>query len=871
MFVGALKAHVYQKNGKSQYSAGAVWRAGEKHPHALKVLNFRDALKHDWRQDTGPDAEIWLYPLASQDGPVLRPRRVNKKLNADIIKRELDITLYTSGIFIDLDDEPSHKEPHLRTGAGWFERVESALSGVQRLDGYFYYRTLRGARIGIIFETPVSFDLGDRARRVFYHQIQEIFKNDDTVDVDQGSTEITRGFAAPLIFKKGERVNDDHPRLYIHDKNMSLMFVEKLADMWTSILKKIGNSAQADSERRAEDAPSATAPKGAEGQASRTPKGNKKQKVFIPKNFDPDEIEGDVAYKLFKDLSTKLGGQITQYRPLLHDLVRMIDKHVSGGRREASGQIDAMVESVLGYVEPVEVDLPPAPVTLPDFPDLAPLRRMFSYPRDDLSIAQAVLDSMGVEPPPIWHGDGLRRYSTELGIWKIYRKPQLEQILTKLEGAQVESAKGDLSQLPINMQLINSSVNMLMSLTNSGESETPFDTAPAGVVLGDRFVSATSSGLKVSPLSSDHYAIHHLDYSLYSELLNYWDDEDTGQEPKKPKIFTDTFLKRSLHREPDEDETVYTIEAEIDAKITTIGEWIGLALLGLCTREATALVCFGEGSNGKSVLASLLSDLFGAERTAHLAPQAMKERFSRAQLFGAVINVVSEMPETDLLESDTLKAMISGDAITVEHKGEKPFRMRPRAAHFFAANKLPSSRDRSHGLWRRLVPIEFHHIFTRSDRDPDLLNKLRSEYHLLVPWSLDLARLYIERQGYAHQDYIDTWRGNWRIETDALSAFIALKCEVTDGSEIMTVNDLWGSFRVWAEEVGQSGAAKMSLNAFSRALSAQTNIKKYRRREKGSVRSSSAVTHFNLKTIDINDGFNNGKNNTSPTRAAHWS
>ena len=393
---------------------------------------------------------------------------------------------------------------------------------------------------------------------------------------------------------------------------------------------------------------------------------------------------------------------------------------------------------------------------------------------------------------------------------------------------------------------------MLMSLTNSGESETPFDTAPAGVVLGDRFVSATSSGLKISDFSPDHYAIHHLDYPLHPELLRYWDDEDTGQEPRRPKLFTDTFLKRSLNREPDEDETVYTIEAEIDAKITTIGEWIGLALLGLCTREATALVCFGEGSNGKSVLASLISDLFGAERTAHLAPQAMKERFSRAQLFGAAVNVVSEMPETDLLESDTLKAMISGDAITVEHKNEKPFRMRPRAAHFFAANKLPASRDRSYGLWRRLVPIEFHHIFTRADKDPDLLDKLRSEYHLLVPWALDLARLFIERGGYAHQDYINTWRGNWRIETDALSAFIALRCEVTHDGTLTTAKDLWTSFTEWAEDVGQSGAARMSLNAFSRALSAQPNVKKYRRREKNAGRTSSPIVHFNLKTISFN-------------------
>tara|TARA_Y100000592_G_scaffold10880_1_gene15427 strand:- start:15267 stop:17492 length:2226 start_codon:yes stop_codon:yes gene_type:complete len=741
------------------------------------------------------------------------------------------------------------------------------------MNGCFYYRTLRGARIGLIFEQPVSITTGDRARRVFFHQLTKTFQDDDDVGVDGGSTEITRGFAAPLIYKKGERIPDDFPHLYINDQDMSLEHVEKLAGMWSGLLKEIGNTAQADSERRSEDAPSARAQKGDEDQASRTPKGSEKPRVIIPHNLQSLELDRTTRHDLFRDALYKMSHWL-QHEPCLLEIAEVLDRYLCDGRRTEKGEALRYVTEMLDAAPKHELDedhsavAPPPPLTLPDFPDLAPLRRMFSFPRDDLSIAQAVLDAMGVDPLPIWHGDGLRQYSPVTGTWKIYRKPQLEQILTKLEGAQAENAKGEFSPIPINMQLINGAVNMIKSVTASSESETPFDTAPMGVVLGEHFICAGQAGLKVSPKDPKYYAIHHLDYQLSPELLNYWDDEDTGQEPRKPKIFIDTFLKRSLHRDPHEDETTYTVEAEVNAKITTIGEWIGLALLGLCTREATALVCFGEGSNGKSVLASLISDLFGVERTAHLAPQAMKERFSRAQLFGAAVNVVSEMPETDLLESDTLKAMISGDAITVEHKNEKPFRMRPRAAHFFAANKLPASRDRSHGLWRRLVPIEFHHIFSGHERDPDLLDKLRSEYHLIVPWALDLARVYIERQGYAHQDYIDIWRGNWRIETDALSAWIALKCEVTHEDDLMPAKKLWEKFKIWAEDVGQSGAAKMSLNAFSRSITAQPHVKKFRRREKGSVRSSSPVTQFNIKLIDDNDGFNNG-HTTTPARTTH--
>jgi P4 family phage/plasmid primase-like protien len=856
MILGALPVSFYPPK---RYSTPQSWKVGERHPNQLKPLGFREALSHDWCSVTGNNQEVWLYPLAAQGGPVLRPSKEGRGLNTDLIKRELNIDLYTSGIFIDLDDEDAHKSPEGRSDQAFFDLVERTIEPFKAISGCFYYRTLRGARIGLIFETPVELSLGDRARRAFFLQLEEMFSEHDQIEVDKGSTQITRGFAAPHIYKKGERVTPDFAKLFIHPEDMSIDFINVLAERWTAHLKSVGDSAgAADSERGPKASQSAEAREGAEGQASRAQKKDKKPSLIIPYDLSSREIEGEEAYYLFRNSVFKLSHWI-QDEHLLRELAEVLDRHICNGRRAEKGEVQIAVDNALDRatihnIDELNIVRPPESVHLDDFPELKPLRRHFSYPLDDLKTAQAVLESMGDEPAPLWHGEGIRRYNPDTGTWKLYRKPQLERIFTKLEGAQVENDKGEFKDIGIKHALVTNGVKMLASMTGAGEPETPFDTAPMGVVLGQHFISAGLTGLKVQPRGPEYYAIHHLDYELSPYLLRYWQDEDSGHQPKAPPVFTRSFLARSLHRAPEERETISEVEQEIQAKIITIGEWLGLALLGLCTREATALVAHGPGSNGKSVLASLISDLFGAERTAHLAPQAMKERFSRAQLFGAAVNVVSEMPESDLLESDTIKAMISGDAITVEHKNEKPFRMIPRAAHFFAANTLPASRDRSHGLWRRLVPIEFHHIFTRADRDPDLLDKLRAEYDLLVPWALDLARQYIERGGYRHQDRIDQWRGSWRIETDALSAFIASQCELTtDPKDATPARELWREFKLFAEDVGQSGAAKMSLTAFTRSMSSQPNIIKRRKRPVNSVKQSAAVAHFNLKINNPTD------------------
>ena len=79
----------------------------------------------------------------------------------------------------------------------------------------------------------------------------------------------------------------------------------------------------------------------------------------------------------------------------------------------------------------------------------------------------------------------------------------------------------------------------------------------------------------------------------------------------------------------------------------------------------------------------------------------------------------------------------------------------------------------------------------------------------------------------------------FRSETDALSAFCA-QCKIVDISQGDELKSLWRSFRIWAEEVGNSGAAKMSMTQFARSITSQENVVKKR---KGKQRK----TYINLK------------------------
>lgn len=793
-----------------RYSLPPAWRPLEA-PQPLHVVGLREALNREHYNESG---EVWIYPIGASNGPLVRPCREG---NPEAIKRELGSDLFQSAIFVDLDDVDAHAQKTASDEA-WFLSVETALTPFKSIAGWFYYRTQRGARAGII-HAPIDLEKGQLAKLELYAQIEEALSKAEishAVEVDRACLDVSRGFAAPHINKRGQAIPTAHAQLFIHPHDLSLQMLERIADAYT--------------QRRTPKSEGHPVGVSTRQPTGGTPSRGGKRRTVVPPQAQIDELDGSQQYRLLRSASYAIS-KIVHHDELRLDIMRALDRHISGGRRaqKEPSWFDRTLTEINEKIERSEEaradDAPPEPANLSEFPELKALRRVYER-SDDVELADAVLESFGESPLPLWHGEGLRRYDTKSGTWKMYGHHALRRIAFQAAGAQTTEGR----DVAISNSKVKGALDVLASKAGA-DQESPFDAAPAGVMIGDHFVSySLVDGLKVSPPAPEHMAIHRLDYDISPETLTFWQtDGDEGRAPARPRIFCDTFLTNSLRRTPEEDETPQMIEREVNAKILTIGEWIGLALLGACTMEATALVVHGKGSNGKSVLTSLITDLFGVERTAHLPPQAMKERFSRAQLFGAAVNVVSEMPESDLLASDTLKAVISGDRIEVERKHRDPFTFRPRAAHVFAANNLPSSRDRSHGLWRRLVPIEFHHIFTDADKDRGLLDKLRDEYDLLLPWALNCARDYFIRGGYAHKTMIDKWRMNWRSEVDAVASFAHEKLTEhpnTQGGD--AIREIWNAFLEWCVDNGQHGSAKMSLKAFSRQICALPDVERGR-------------------------------------------
>jgi putative DNA primase/helicase len=159
-------------------------------------------------------------------------------------------------------------------------------------------------------------------------------------------------------------------------------------------------------------------------------------------------------------------------------------------------------------------------------------------------------------------------------------------------------------------------------------------------------------------------------------------------------------------------------------------------LLGWCLvptrRFETAVMFQGEGANGKTVFLDTAGDLLGEENIANVALQDLEEnRFRVAELYGKLANIFADLDARGLKTSSMFKTLTTGDLLTAERKHGHPFRFRFYGKLLFSANKIPSSRDRTHAFYRRWIIIPFTRTFDGVGGNPapdrELRDKLKGE------------------------------------------------------------------------------------------------------------------------------------------------
>ncbi len=373
---------------------------------------------------------------------------------------------------------------------------------------------------------------------------------------------------------------------------------------------------------------------------------------------------------------------------------------------------------------------------------------------DHAEIAEKVMEILTPDRTRLVH-DCARQYLYEpdLGCWTPLEPEFIRWIVFNFRGCMIQSGFDPRTKEPKTKKL---AVNYPCAqgaerfVADSTHITGFFDDAPPGVAFKNGFVEVREGQVFIKQNDQRNRVRHAFPF-------------DYDPDAKHPE--TDTFF-----------EEVFSDcnEEERANRVAILQEFAGAALLGMATKYQKCVLLYGPGGTGKSQWASICLSMFPRNSTASLPPHRWGERFDLSHLAGVMLNVVSELPEAELVNTEAFKSIIVGDQVTAERKFMPAFDFSPRAAHMFSTNAFPATADITDAFFRRFIIVPFmRNMLQAPCYVPDIGKKIaEKEQPGLSAWSIEgAARL--QRQGrYTESQTSRKLIDEWRTSNDKVSMFV---------------------------------------------------------------------------------------------------
>jgi putative DNA primase/helicase len=195
-------------------------------------------------------------------------------------------------------------------------------------------------------------------------------------------------------------------------------------------------------------------------------------------------------------------------------------------------------------------------------------------------------------------------------------------------------------------------------------------------------------------------------------------------------------------------ETAWGDDLDYDDKVDALQEAMAATMFGIAPRYQRAILLYGKGGTGKSVLLDILRAMMPTNAVCAVPPHKWGERFDLTAMIGKVLNVCGELPEQAMIAGDRFKGVVCGEPQHTEYKGKDGFSFSPIAAHWFASNHLPRTRDDTDGFTRRWLIFEFKRKVPESERVLNFADVvIAEEREAIAAWVVEgLKRLLAKRE-----------------------------------------------------------------------------------------------------------------------------
>lgn len=190
-----------------------------------------------------------------------------------------------------------------------------------------------------------------------------------------------------------------------------------------------------------------------------------------------------------------------------------------------------------------------------------------------------------------------------------------------------------------------------------------------------------------------------------------------------------------------------------------------------------AIVFIGEGNNGKGTFLRLCEAALPASALSAVDPKSLAtNRFMSAELFGKTANICGDIERTAFGMTAEFKKITGDDPLNAERKMGQPFTFTNQATMLFSGNKMPSSRDTSHGWFRRwlIVPMQKQIL---GAPDPTIETRLQSELEGFLVKAVQALRTAMGNGGFSEPEICKRALQDYEFSCNSSALFINERIE----------------------------------------------------------------------------------------------
>ena len=257
------------------------------------------------------------------------------------------------------------------------------------------------------------------------------------------------------------------------------------------------------------------------------------------------------------------------------------------------------------------------------------------------------------------------------------------------------------------------------------------------------------------------------------------------------------------------------------------------------TKAEVAFICYGIGSNGKSTLIKVITELVGRANICNVPLSDLGNSFTRLSLMGKLVCACTENEKdgagSSSFQTGMFKSIISGDDIDVEIKNGARFSITPTVKFLFAFNNLPLTKDATYGFFRKIIIIPFNRIIDDNMKNPQLPNELKKELDGIFNVALKgLTKLRQNNYKFPIPQAVKKELSKYRSTINPLIEYVSENIEVSPDNREFN-KTLYQDYKKWADDAdllkeGREFMGKLKLaldNAKIKYKSDKSNGKNY--------------------------------------------